>query len=316
MENTVTIHKFRHSQFRHDLEQNKPIHRDDFCFYRFIGGNSSETNELIDQLNVLKDKKALMLGIFRFPFRFEGKRRMQTAIHQYHRMRELCDSVIFFHGDGMLEMIDQSSSLVEANQIFNSYEENAIAALEEMIYVPGEINIDARDIRTFIKENKGPIFLHTLEEDSFDEPLKYLISAPYLPENYTDGKEMIINIGYSQDVNMEAFRHINLRLHDMFHKAELVKLGSYFMKKPGNRFKITILVSGIEDPFPKPDDFGKLPLPSLWFKRKWELIQRRGKELKVFQSDTSDSSSERFSEEEKQDEEQDKILYYSKKRLP
>jgi cell division protein FtsZ len=282
LENIVTIFKMKHSRFQQEIQHLNNMTRDDICFYRFIGGNASETEDLLQQLHIVREKKGLVLGIFRFPYRFEGKKRMQTAITQYFQMKELCDSVIFFHGDGMMDVIDPNTSLVDANKLFDSFEEEAIGALEEMICNPGEMNIDAHDVKTFIKENNGPLFLHSIEGDSFDEPLKYFLSAPYLPDNYTDGKQMIINIGYTKEVDMEAFRHINLRLNDMFHKADLVKLGTYFMDKSGARFKITLLVNGIDDPFSQPDDFKKVHTSPLWLKRKWSLFLRKSKGLKLF----------------------------------
>ncbi|WP_102026342.1 cell division protein FtsZ [Salirhabdus sp. Marseille-P4669] len=284
MGKNVQIWNIKHADYENQCHLVNEMERDDICFYRFIGGNSSETEDFIHHLDELKEKKCLLLGIFRFPFRFEGKKRMQTAIHQYYWMKEICDSVIFFHGDGMLESIDTTTSFVNANEIFESYENKAVKSLEDMLCETGVMNIDAQDVKTFIKGIKGPLFLHTIDGDSFDEPLKYLISAPYLPDNYTDGKQMIMNIGYTKEVHMEAFKNINLRLNDMFHKADLVKLGTYLMNEPGNRFRITMLVNGIDDPFPQPENFKSTHSSPFWIKRKWELMLKKGKNIKLFSS--------------------------------
>ncbi|SET20729.1 cell division protein FtsZ [Salinibacillus kushneri] len=283
MKNDVAIYKLKHSQFEKDYYQYAPhMNQDDFCFYHFVGGDPNETDKLIEQLHTIKNERVLLLGIFRFPFQFEGKKRLETAIHQYYHMKEICDTVAFFHGEGMLHMIQSDTTVVEANKFFNSLEDELVEALENMVSIPGEMNIDVQDIKHFITQSDGPLFLHTIERDSFDQPLKNLISAPYLPDNYADGKQMILNIGYTQGVDMEAYRQINLRLHDMFHKADLVKLGSYYINKPGKQFKITLLVNGIEDPFPKPEHFSKTSTSTtaLWFKKKWEGLFKKGKEGK------------------------------------
>lgn len=224
------------------------LERDDLCFYRFIGGNPSETLELRNKLQSLRDRKSLIVGIFRFPFRFEGKRRQQAAKEQYFIMREICDGVIFFESDDLMETIDPSTPIHDAQKAFDDIEERTINTLREMVDETGKINIDYQDIKTFIQKNPGPAFLHTFEGRNFDEPLKYLISAPYLPKDFTEGELLIINIGYTRGVDMEAFRQINLRLNDLFDKAELFKLGSYFIDEPGQRFKITLLVNGLRDP--------------------------------------------------------------------
>jgi cell division protein FtsZ len=277
METPVRIYQMNSGLSEEENAVAENLRAHDLCFYRFTGGNSSETDELTDQLCALREKKVLLIGVFRFPFRFEGKKRFQTATMQYFRMKELCDAVIYFKSDGLMETIDASTTIRDANLIFNAIEERTIETLQEMIEMTGEMNIDFQDIKTFIKANKGPLFLHTVEGDSFDEPLKYLISTPYLPEDFTDGKQLIINIGYTRDADMEAFRQINLRLHDLFSKADLFKLGSYFIDEPGQRFTITLLVNGIDDPIDTPDVYKKVPRYRELL-RKWQLWTEKGKE--------------------------------------
>jgi cell division protein FtsZ len=253
-------------RIKHQLSDESSV---SISFYRFIGGNASETDEMVEQLHALKREKGLLFGIFRFPFRFEGKKRLQIAIMQYYRMKAICDGITYFHGDGMMETLKPGTSVKEAHEIFSSMEEAAVTAMEEMICMPGEMNIDGRDIHTFMTAYKGPFFLRSFEGDSFDEPLKYIIAAPYLPPDFADGRQMIIQIGYTREVDMETFRQINLRLNDLFHKADLFKIGTYFMDEHRSSIKITLLVNGLIDPFPRPDSMKSKYFPSLALLRKW-----------------------------------------------
>ncbi|GIO25877.1 cell division protein FtsZ [Ornithinibacillus bavariensis] len=249
------------------------LERNDLCFYRFIGGNASETQELRQQLQSLRERKPLLIGIFRFPFRFEGKRRQMTAREQYYIMRDYCDSVVFFESDGLMETIDPSTPIHEARIAFDTIEDRTINTLREMVDETGKINIDYQDIKTFIFRKRGPLFLHSIEGSSFDEPLKHLISTPYLPEDFTEAEQLIINIGYTRNVDMEAFRQINLRLNDLFDKAEIFKIGSYFIDEPGHRFKITLLVNGIEDPIAMPREVQKeAAIKYKGFMKRWQKL--------------------------------------------
>ncbi|WP_243300022.1 cell division protein FtsZ [Bacillus litorisediminis] len=258
METTESIYQMNSGVRELDKTSAEQAGLNDLCFFRFIGGNSSETDELINELRELKEKHEVLIGIFRFPFRFEGKKRFQTATIQYFKMKEICDAVIYFHSDALMEMIDKSTTIRAANLTFNSIEEHTINAVKRIIEETGDVNIDFQDIKTFIEKNKGPLFIHMVEEESFDEPLRDLISTPYLPKDFTDAKQLIINIGYTQDVDMETFRQINLRLHDLFSKADLFKIGSYYIDEPGKHFKITLLVNGISDPIEVPEHYKKL----------------------------------------------------------
>lgn len=275
MEKPVKI--FRVKQEITDTEMSilPTLQEDDLCFFRFLGGNVNETDKLIEQLTLIKQQKSFLFGIFRFPFRFEGKKRLHTAILQYHRMKEVCDGITYFQSDGMMDTLEEGTSIHKANEIFDTYEEGPIDAIQEMIELPGAMNIDVQDIRSFIQGNKGPVFIRSFHGDSFDEPLKYMISAPYLPPDYADGEQMMIHIGYAHSVDMSAFQHINLRLNDLFHKADLFKLGTYLMDEPGQRIKVTLAVNGISDPYPRPDKLKKTPLQKYWLKRKWVELAKK-----------------------------------------
>ncbi|WP_164667275.1 cell division protein FtsZ [Virgibacillus doumboii] len=276
MDTLVKIYQTDYEAFATDQSITENLEPDNLCFYQFSGGNANETDDLINQLDALKEKKALLIGIFRFPFRFEGKKRFQTASSQYFRMKELCDAVIYFHSDALMESIDKYTTIREANQTFHAIEEHTIHTMKQLIERTGDMNIDFQDIEAFINKNKGPLFLHTVEGETFDEPLKDLISTPYLPDDFADGRQLMLNIGYARDVDMEAYRQINLRLHDLFSKADLFKIGTYFMDEPGQHFNITLLVNGIRDPIDTPDDFKKLSKYRTLF-RKWQGLTKKGR---------------------------------------
>lgn len=284
MEESISTFQIKQSMTNSEKQRfvDRERERQKICFFRFVGGNASETEQLIKQLYWLKQKNIILLGIFRFPFCFEGKRRMQIAIDQYYKMKELSDAITYFYSDGMMEMLENNTSIVEANQRFESYEKAPIQVIEEMLHQTGDINIDVRDIIEFIRSQQGALFIRSFEGDSFDEPLKYLISSPYLPDHFTDGKQMIINVGYTADVNMNSFQQINLRLSDLFHKAEIFKLGSYMMNQSPSRLKISLIVNGIQDPYEQQRRINKGFMYRYWWMHKWDKVLKKGENLLQF----------------------------------
>lgn len=256
------------------------IHRNDLCFFRFSGGNTGETARLIGDLCNLKTTGVFLIGIFRFPFRFEGKRKLQIAMFQYQQMRALCDTTTYIRADGMLETLNDEMSLEDACQKLDWMEDAPIRSIEELIQFTNQTNIDAEDVRRFLSNSKGPMYIRTFEGDKFDEPLNDILHTPYLPDDYTEGRQLILTIGCSRKVRMDTFQWMNLRLHDLFHKCELLKLGTYFFDAPtGNHFRITLMVNGIRDPSPQTlHGFQKQPL---WFIRQRHLMTYKGKSLNL-----------------------------------
>ncbi|MCD8509039.1 MAG: cell division protein FtsZ [Bacillus sp. (in: Bacteria)] len=298
MDNSIIIYEIKQELNNNDLEYLLKMDKENICFFRFVGGNPSETDELLRNLYRLKESGIILFVIFRFPFRFEGKSRMETSIHQYYQLKEAADGIIYFYSEGMMDMLDKHTSIRKANQLFEQYEQAPIQAVREMLHQTGEINIDVHDIKTFIRNKQGALFVRTIEGESFDQPLKYLISAPYLPADFAEGNQIIINIGYGQDVDMEAFRQINLRLNDLFHKAEIFKLGSYLINEQGSKLKITLIANGISDPYTKPENIKTVPFYKYWVMETWDKLTRTGvtnenKLLSSFQKKTPQYISKR-----------------------
>lgn len=247
----------------------------DFCFYQFSGGNQTETEMLEDTLSTLKDFPLCLIGVFRFPFRFEGRRRMAVAEGQYYRMRDVCDGMTYHTGDGMLGVLNEHTALQHAERVIEWLDGEPARVIENMLNVNGAMNIDPHDVAAFVRQSEGPIYIHAFAGD-LDEPLKYILSVPYLPHDYAEGTMLLVNIGYSSDVDMSLFQQMNLRLTDLFHKADLFKLGTHYLEDADARFTVTILVSGLADPVPRPRDLPKFYASRLWFKRKLRSRARTG----------------------------------------
>lgn len=281
-----------------DLDLFLKLSQDNICFYRFIGGNPSETDALMKQLYRIKERQIVLFGIFRFPFRFEGKKRIQTAIEQYYTMKDICDCMIYFNSDGMMDMLDEGTSIYEAKKLFDQFEEAPINAVKDMLKQSGDINIDIQDMKNFINNNDKTLFIRTFEGQTFDEPLKYMISAPYLPTDFADGKQLMVNIGYSKEVDMSAYQQISLRLNDLFHKAEIFKMGSYLLDEPGCILKITLLVNGIDDPYARPEQMSKTVMTRMWLQRKFEQLTYKTKVSKRFPALLNNRTNESLKKEQ------------------
>lgn len=172
--------------------------------------------------------------------------------------------------------IPADTTFKQANDTFEGLERRTIDSLKSLIEITGEMNIDFQDIEAFIRNHPGPLCLYTLKGESFDEPLKYFMSEPYLPADLTDGKQLLVNIGYARDVDMNAYRQINLRLHDLFSKADLFKIGTYYLDEPGEHFHITLMVNGLNDPIEVPDGYKKQS-GYQWFQRKVKRFAEKSK---------------------------------------
>src|SRR5436309_7313045 len=79
------------------------------------GGTGSGAAPVVAR--IARELGALTVGIVTTPFRFEGTRRRTAADHGLESLRAACDTVISIPNDRLLEVLDRSTSMVDAFKI-------------------------------------------------------------------------------------------------------------------------------------------------------------------------------------------------------
>src|SRR3954471_20625620 len=89
----------------------------DMVFVTAGKGGGTGTGAAPVVAKIARDSGALTVGIVTTPFRFEGTRRRQSADLGVEALRAACDTVIVIPNDRLLEVLDRSTSMVDAFKI-------------------------------------------------------------------------------------------------------------------------------------------------------------------------------------------------------
>jgi cell division protein FtsZ len=114
------------------------------------GGTGSGSAPVVAR--VAKEVGALTVGIVTMPFRFEGTRRRAQADEGVDAMRAVCDTLIVIPNDRLLEVLDRSTSMLEAFRIADDVLRQGVQGICDLITMPGLINLDFADVRTVMRE--------------------------------------------------------------------------------------------------------------------------------------------------------------------
>ena len=93
---------------------------------------------------------ALTVGIVTMPFRFEGTRRQAQADAGVHELRSVCDTLIVIPNDRLLEVLDRSTSMIEAFRIADDVLRQGGNLRSD--HHAGLINLDFADVRTIMRD--------------------------------------------------------------------------------------------------------------------------------------------------------------------
>ena len=110
------------------------------------GGTGSGAAPIVAR--IARELGALTVGIVTMPFKFEGTRRRKQADDGVAALREACDTLIVIPNDRLLEVLDRSTSMLDAFRIADDVLRHGVQGICDLITNPGLINLDFADVRT------------------------------------------------------------------------------------------------------------------------------------------------------------------------
>src|SRR5207253_2349009 len=102
---------------------------------------------------IAKSLGALTVGIVTTPFKFEGTKRRGQADIGVQLLRQACDTAIVIPNDRLLEVLDRSTSMLDAFKVADDVLRQGVQGICDLITMPGLINLDFADVRTIMKDS-------------------------------------------------------------------------------------------------------------------------------------------------------------------
>src|SRR5204862_3986913 len=115
------------------------------------GGTGSGAAPVVARM--ARELGALTVGIVTLPFKFEGTKRRAQADVGVDELRKACDTTIVIPNDRLLEVLDRSTSMLDAFRIADDVLRQGVQGITDLITMPGLINLDFADVRTIMKES-------------------------------------------------------------------------------------------------------------------------------------------------------------------
>ncbi len=168
----------------------------DMVFITAGMGGGTGTGAVPVIAKIAREVGCLTIGIVTKPFKFEGRRRVATALEGLDALKPYVDTMIIIPNDRLLYVVDRNTSMLEAFREADNVLRQGVQGIAEIITVPGLINVDFADVKTVMKD-KGTalmgIGLSTGEERA-EEAAKKAIDSPLLDANIDGATDAIVNI--------------------------------------------------------------------------------------------------------------------------
>lgn len=164
------------------------------------GGTGTGAAPVIARIS--REMGCLTVGIVTKPFKFEGRRRVATALEGLDSLKPYVDTLIIVPNDRLLHVVDRSTSMLEAFREADNVLRQGVQGIAEIITVPGLINVDFADVKTVMK-NKGTALMGigiASGDERAIEAAKKAIHSPLLDANINGATDAIVNV--ASDTNI------------------------------------------------------------------------------------------------------------------
>ena len=154
---------------------------------------------------IAREIGALTVGIVTTPFRFEGTRRRAQATDGVAALREACDTTIVIPNDRLLEVLDKSTSMLDAFKIADDVLRQGVQGICDLITMPGLINLDFADVRTIMSDSGTALMgigFSSQGENRAKEAAERALRSPLIDTELTGARGILLSIAGGDDLTL------------------------------------------------------------------------------------------------------------------
>jgi cell division protein FtsZ len=187
----------------------------DMIFVTAGEGGGTGTGAAPVVARIARELGALTVGIVTTPFRFEGTRRRTASERGVDELRAACDTLIVIPNDRLLEVLDRSTSMIDAFKIADDVLRQGVQGICDLITTPGLINLDFADVRT-VMQDAGSALMgigYATGPNRAKEAAERALGSPLIDMEIVGARGILLSIAGGDDLSL-------VEVHDA---AEIVR---------------------------------------------------------------------------------------------
>jgi cell division protein FtsZ len=168
------------------------------------GGTGSGAAPIVAR--IARDIGALTVGIVTTPFRFEGTKRRSQAERGIVDLRAACDTTIVIPNDRLLEVLERSTSMLDAFKVADDVLRQGVQGICDLITMPGLINLDFADVRTIMSDSDTALmgigFSSSTSDGRAREAAERALRSPLIDAEITGARGILLSIAGGEDLTL------------------------------------------------------------------------------------------------------------------
>ncbi len=212
------------------------------------GGTGSGAAPVVARL--ARDVGALTVGIVTLPFRFEGTRRRSQADAGADALREVCDTVIAIPNDRLLEVLDRSTSMLDAFRIADDVLRQGVQGICDLITMPGLINLDFADVRTVMADAGSALMGigFATGDNRANEAAERALRSPLIDTELVAAKGILLSIAGGEDLTLLEVNEAAEVISRGSTEDTNIIFGATIDERLAGQVWVTVIATGIGQP--------------------------------------------------------------------
>ncbi|GIU95477.1 MAG: hypothetical protein KatS3mg012_1934 [Gaiellaceae bacterium] len=176
----------------------------DMVFVTAGEGGGTGTGAAPVVARIARELGALTVGIVTTPFRFEGTRRRSAAERGVEELRAACDTLIVIPNDRLLEVLDRSTSMLDAFKIADDVLRQGVQGICDLITTPGLINLDFADVRA-VMQDAGSALMgigYATGPNRAREAAERALGSPLIDAEVVNARGILLSIAGGDDLSL------------------------------------------------------------------------------------------------------------------
>jgi cell division protein FtsZ len=212
------------------------------------GGTGSGAAPVVAR--IARELGALTVGIVTMPFRFEGSRRRQQAEMGVESLRAVCDTVIVIPNDRLLEVLDRSTSMVDAFRVADDVLRQGVQGICDLITMPGLINLDFADVRTIMSDAGSALMGigFSTGDDRAREAAERALRSPLIDTEIMGARGIILSIAGGDDLTLLEVNEAAEVIRGAATDDTNIIFGATIDERLNGQLWVTVIATGIGKP--------------------------------------------------------------------
>jgi cell division protein FtsZ len=210
------------------------------------GGTGTGASPMIAE--IAGNDGALTVALVTRPFDFEGRVRAAKARDGLKELRNYADSLIVIPNQRILELVDRSTSLVDAFNVSNNLICHTVRNISSLITGGGLISIDFADMHT-IMAGSGNAMMGVGEasgEDKARKAAEKAMASPLLEVPMETARKVLVNISGNSDLGMKEVEEVMRIVHDAVDPDAAIIFGVIIDPDLGNSLRVTVIATSLD----------------------------------------------------------------------